>query len=110
MVMVKTKEGFPTTPVARIYLGNNRWSLVDPEKFEELICYHWFAHKSFNCWYAVRTAISDGKRVFIRMHREIANTPWFMVCHHINKNSLDNRLENLQNMTWWDHTKLHSHR
>lgn len=110
MVIVKTIDGYPTTPIARIHLGNNRWAIVDPERYEELICYHWIAKKSFNCWYAVRIKIRNGRKVFIRMHREIAETPDNMICHHINKDSLDNRRANLQNMSWWDHTKLHSHR
>ena len=41
------------------------------------------------------------------MHRLIAKTHYDMICHHRNRNSLDNRRANLVNMPKDDHHRLH---
>lgn len=109
-MLVQTDKNYPSTPAAYIPLGDGLMAIVDPDLYDELSKYHWFAKRSFHRIYAVRTTHINGKKVFIRMHRVVANTPDDLVCHHINKNSLDNRRANLQNMSWYDHTKLHSWR
>lgn len=109
-MLVQTDPLFPSTPSARIPLQNGLYALVDPDWFDVLIQFHWYAKKSFHCWYACRK-VTDGKRVwFIRMHRLIADTPPGLVCHHVNRNPLDNRRMNLQNMSEFEHAKYYSYR
>lgn len=109
-MLVQTVPGFPNTPIARIPLQDGRFALVDPDWFDRLIWYHWYSKKSFQCWYACRKVSENGKIWFVRMHRVIADTPLDLICHHINGNTFDNRWANLLNMSWFDHSKLHSWR
>lgn len=109
-MIVQIVQNFPNTPSATIPLQNGMVALVDPDWFDTLSCVHWYAKKSFNCWYACRK-VTDGKSVwFIRMHRLVADTPIDLVCHHINGDTLDNRSKNLQNMPKFEHAKLYSYR
>jgi len=109
-MLVKSDKEYPETPFREIPLKTDQVILVDPELYEDLCKFHWFLKRSFCRAYVVRTFTRDGKKLFIRMHRIVAETPADMVCHHINGNPLDNRIANLQNMTWYDHTKQHSYR
>lgn len=109
-MIVQVEKGFPNTPYIVIPLKHGRVILVDPDRYGEFRKYHWFLKWSGFRAYACRSVTVDGKKKFIRMHRVVADTPDDMVCHHINKNPLDNRRANLQNMTWFDHTKMHSWR
>lgn len=109
-MLVGIDKNYPSTPARYIRLSDGLMTTVDADLYDELNKYHWFAKKSFHRMYAVLTTHVDGKKVFIRMHRIVAKTPDDQVCHHINKNPLDNRRANLQNMSWYDHTKLHSWR
>lgn len=109
-MLVKIEPGFPNTPIARIPLQEGFETFVDPDWFDYLLRFHWYAKQSFVCWYACRKVIEAGRIFFIRMHRVVANTPYDLVCHHINHNSLDNRRANLLNMSWFEHAKLHSYR
>jgi len=68
--------------------------------------FHWRAVHAHNNWYAKTTIRKDGKNIDISMHRFIARTPFGMVCHHKNGDSLDNRFTNVVNMTKQDHTML----
>lgn len=110
MMLVKCAPGFPDTPIARIPLQDGMFALVDPDWFDYLIQFHWYAKKSGTCWYACRKVTTNGHIYFIRMHRVVAETPPDLVCHHVNKNSLDNRRLNLQNMSWFEHAKYYSYR
>lgn len=109
-MLVQTEPGFPDTPAVRMPLQRGMVVLVGPSWFRYLSRFHWYAKKSFGCWYACRKVTKRGKTFFIRMHRVIAKTPGNMVCHHINGNSLDNREANLQNMTSYEHAKYYSYR
>lgn len=110
IMLVQTDPGFPDTPAARIPLQNGMYALVDPDFFDVLIQFSWYAKKSNSQYYACRK-VTDGKSVwFIRMHRLIANAPIDLVCHHINGKTLDNRRANLQNMSWFEHAKYYSYR
>lgn len=109
-MLVKSVRGFPDTPFARIPLQNGFAVLVDPEWFDRFIWQSWYAKKSFHCWYACLNVYENGRHFIYRMHRIVANTPFDQVCHHINKNTFDNRSSNLLNMSWYDHTKQHSYR
>lgn len=109
-MLVQEDKNYPETPFREIELRTEQVVLVDPELWNWLNSFNWFLKRSFCRAYVVRTETIKGKKVFIRMHRIVAKTPANMVCHHINGNPLDNRITNLQNMTWYDHTKLHSYR
>jgi len=109
MLVLKVTD-HPQTPVARIPLSDGQFALVGPEWFDYLMQFNWFLKKSAYRCYAVRTTHINGRKVFIRMHRVIADTPPDMVCHHINGFALDNRRLNLQNMSSYEHTKMYSYR
>lgn len=109
-MLVQEKKDYPETPGKEIELHTDQTTIVDLDLYPELIKYKWFLKRSFCRSYVVRTFRVNGKKKFLRLHRLVANTPDDMVCHHINGNPLDNRRANLQNMTWYDHTKCHSYR
>jgi len=109
-MLVKINKNFLAPPVARIPLNNGRYAIVDPDWFDVLNAFTWYAKKSFSCWYAVRKETLNGSCYLVRMHRVVADTPPGLVCHHINRNPLDNRRLNLQNMSQFEHQKLYSWR
>lgn len=109
-MLVKADKHYPQTAAARIPLSDSLFALVDPDWFDVLIQFNWYAKKSAYRWYAVRKICLNGHCWLVRMHRIIAETPPDMVCHHVNGFSLDNRRLNLQNMSWFEHTKMHSYR
>lgn len=90
-----------------IPLDRDKYAIVDPELFKDLKKYTWRAQKSAHVWYAVRRELRGGKVFRIKMHRQIAQTPPGMVCHHKNGRGLDNRSENLENMYPLQHKTHH---
>jgi len=85
----------------RIPLTQGKYAIVDPEDYERLNKYKWYASKGGSTFYAVRSAwdgINKKKRT-IKMHREIINPPHPLVVDHINRNGLDNRKTNLRPAT-----------
>jgi len=109
-MLVKIQTNYPNTPGIIVPLQKKFFCIIDKEKSELISKYHWYAKKSGYCFYAVAKIKKNGKTVFLRMHRLIANTPPELVCHHVNHNPLDNRILNLQNMTWFEHAKYYSYR
>jgi len=105
--LVKYAHSSSCEPQCRIALGKGRFALVDPEDFEHLNKFRWYAKMSATCWYAVRKKWISGKCVMIRMHREIMQTPDDQECHHIYSDTLDNRKAYLQNITPSEHKELH---
>ena len=80
-----------------IELTQGKMTLVDDEDFEELNRFKWHAHKEGTSFYALRFSYSPGgKRICIRMHREILKPPREMQCDHIDHNGLNNYRENLR--------------
>jgi hypothetical protein len=84
-----------------IKLTQGQVALVDDEDYEELSRFKWHAfwNKYTKSFYAKR---SEGKRPFqkaVYMHREVMRTPKNLDCDHIHHNTLDNRKENLRNVT-----------
>lgn len=77
----------------QIELKHGEIVLVDDEDFEELNKYRWCLN---NGGYATR--MNDG-HTSILMHRFINSTPKGLETDHINGNKLDNRKENLRNVT-----------
>lgn len=90
-----------------IDLGAGLAAIVDYDMFKFLMQYKWRAVKYHRCWYARVDRSHNSNRFSVSMHRLIANTPSDMVCHHRNRNSLDNRRANLINVTKEDHKLLH---
>ena len=85
-------------PFRRIPLTQNKYAIVDPEDYERLSKYKWYAAKGHHTFYAVRGKWSkiQRKRVELRMHRVITNAPDHLYVDHVNHNGLDNRKANLR--------------
>jgi hypothetical protein len=81
----------------KIYLGEGRFALVDPEDFYWLNSFHWYAEIKSKLIYAARNVILAGeKKIIFSMHREIMNAPDGLLVDHKNCDTLDNRRENLR--------------
>jgi hypothetical protein len=76
----------------KIKLTQGKYAIVDPEDYEKLIGYPWYAAKSPRTFYARR--YENGKT--IKMHRQIMNPPPGLFVDHENHNGLDNRKANLK--------------
>lgn len=69
-------------------------AFVDDDDYEKLSCYNWYVN---HYGYAVRSVKGDcNKKIF--MHREILGVKTYSKIHvdHINRNTIDNRKENLR--------------
>jgi len=88
-------------PFRRIPLTQGKYAIVDPEDYERLNKYKWYASEGGSTFYAARCVwepVNKKKRT-IKMHREIINPPHPLVVDHINRNGLDNRKANLRPAT-----------
>jgi hypothetical protein len=84
-------------PFRKIPLGEGRFTIVDPDKYYWLNSYHWFIDGNGKKIYVVRTILlANGKKKFMRMHREIMNSPVGLYVDHRNGNTFDNRKANLR--------------
>jgi hypothetical protein len=88
-------------------LGGGRYAIVDAALYNYLRRWKWFAKQSGCTWYAVRRVYSKNSTFLVRMHRQLTHCPANKVVHHINGNSLDNRLENLLCLYKWQHAFYH---
>lgn len=83
-----------------IYLTQNQVALVDDDMFDFLDYWNWIAKydPKRGIYYAVRNrTINDPPKPWAyRMHRVIINCPSGFDVDHINRNTLDNRKENLR--------------
>ena len=105
--MTKRTSKKTASAVSTLPLNDGHVAIVDTVVLPFLQQYKWRAvlyHKSF---YARIDRSHNGYRFSVSMHRLIANTPAGLVCHHQNRNSLDNRRANLCNMSKNDHKRLH---
>lgn len=66
---------------------------VDAPDYEALAAHRWYLHPQ---GYAMRTAVMDGKRTTIYMHREILGATTEELIDHRNHDGLDNRRANLR--------------
>lgn len=78
-----------------------RYAIVDPEDFDKLNQYFWYAKFNGYTYYAERSERIFGRKKTVRMHRQIMNAGPFdyaqgRVVDHINRNGLDNRKANLR--------------
>jgi len=90
-----------------IPLTDGMSALVSPEDYDRMMRYKWRAVKAGRAYYAKTTVGVGAKKCDLSMHRLVAGTPFGMVCHHKNRNSLDNTFDNLCNMSRQDHDMLH---
>lgn len=81
-------------------VGEHRFAIVDDADFAWLNSWRWKAkwNGGGNNVYAVRNSIVDGRNLTIRMHRAVLGLDAGArgEVDHINRNSLDNRRENLR--------------
>lgn len=85
-----------------IKLTQGQVALVDDEDYDYLNQWKWELSTKSNKMirYVIRRLYDENrKRLVIRMHRVIMNTPENLVVDHINHNPLDNRKSNLRNCT-----------
>lgn len=81
----------------KIRLSKGKIAVVDPEDYDELSRYKWYASKQGRSYYAKRGVRGiRGVRSNISMHRVIMSTGVGKVTDHINHDSLDNRKANLR--------------
>lgn len=93
---------------ALIPLTRGKFAIVNAHREAALLKFSWRAVRHKRSFYAKTTIVKNGRQIDISMHRLIARTPFGQVCHHDNRNSLDNRNENLKNMTKKAHDLLHT--
>jgi hypothetical protein len=84
-------------PYRRIFLGEGRFTLVDPPDYYRFNNFQWCAKENGPRIYAVRLiADSRNRTKILSLHREIMNPPEGLLVDHKNRNTLDNRRENLR--------------
>jgi hypothetical protein len=94
MVYRKKKDGYS---YRRIYLGDGKFTIVEPKDYYWLNDFHWCINVSRRNIYAVRLELTgDGHLKKVRMHREIMNAPANRLVDHKNGKTLDNRRSNLR--------------
>jgi hypothetical protein len=80
----------------KIILTQNKIALVDDSDFESINKFKWYAQKHGRTFYARRNSVKGGKRITIRMHRQLLRLKKNVLCDHINGNGLDNQRKNLR--------------
>lgn len=94
--------------ITRIFIGGGKTCLVDTDNWKLLQNYKWRAVKASRLYYAKTTVGQEPCRVDLSMHRMVARTGPNQVCHHKNRDSLDNRRSNLENMDPLEHGAYHT--
>ena len=84
--------------MAFIALSGGKVAICDPEDKPGLDKFNWTVKICHGVMYAIRRVYKDHGDFTIYMHRQVMLTPKGMVCHHRNKNGLDNRKTNLRNL------------
>ena len=84
----------------KIPLTQGKYAIVDPEDYEQLARYKWYALRNGREYYAVRNVpAGKDRRKDLRMHQVIMGTAEGKFIDHINHNGLDNRKANLRIVT-----------
>ena len=79
-----------------IKLTRGQYAMVDDKDFEWLNQWKWHATKTKYQFYARRTTTLAGKHIAQSMHRLILDAKKGEEVDHMNRNSLDNRRENIK--------------
>ena len=83
-----------------IPLTKGQVALVDDEGYDRLSAHKWYAHwdPDTKSYYAMRSSLckKSEKRTTIGMHREIVGAKSGEYVDHVNRDTLDNRAENLR--------------
>jgi hypothetical protein len=96
----KRRYGYP---FRRIGLTDGKYAIVDEGDYYKLNNLGWCAKTSNGHTYAVRFAERGSKgAVLVSMHREIMNGPAGMLVDHKNRDTLDNRRDNLRLATRYE--------
>ena len=81
----------------RIYLGEERYTIVEPEDFYRFNKFQWCAKENGPRIYAIRLTSGPKNRTrIVSLHREIMKPRKGLLVDHRNRNTLDNRRENLR--------------
>lgn len=80
----------------KIPLTKGYEAIVDDEDYDSLSKFNWSVNQTKERKYAVRITTKNYKQTAVMMHRTVMNPPEKMVVDHINRDSLDNRKENLR--------------
>ncbi len=84
-------------PYRRIYLGENKFTIVDPHDFYRFNYFNWCPKENGPRTYAVRLISAPHNRTrILSLHREIMKAPPTLLVDHRNRNGLDNRRDNLR--------------
>ncbi|MCJ7729128.1 MAG: AP2 domain-containing protein [Sedimentisphaerales bacterium] len=94
MVYRRLKYGYS---YRRIYLGEEKWTIVEPQDYYRFGNFKWFIRGNGCKFYALRSFIVGPMRTkMISLHREIMNAPAGLLVDHFNGKTLDNRKANLR--------------
>ncbi|MBN2020766.1 MAG: HNH endonuclease [Sedimentisphaerales bacterium] len=84
-------------PFRKIYLGEGKWTIVEPKDYYRLNNYKWIIYGTGSNFYVIRHKITGpNKTSTVYMHREITDAPKGRLVDHRNTDSLDNRRDNLR--------------
>lgn len=86
-----------------VSLTRGQWTIVDESTLPLMLKYLWFCqwNRSTGSYYVVRKERIDGRRITVRLNRELLQLPAGreLVGDHKNRVTLDNRLRNLRACT-----------
>ncbi len=91
----------PAAAYKLIQLTQGKYAKVDPEHYDWLRKYNWYAHKhkDSNTYYAWSSKSIRGKHKIVVMHRLIMSAKEGEEFDHRNQDGLDNRKQNLRKCT-----------
>lgn len=95
--------------IPHIVTRNGKAVYVDQANLAKLNKYRWFVLKSSAVKYVVTKIRIAGYSKYLRIHRLLTNCPKSMEVHHIDRNPMNNRLDNLYVVSPGNHKKLHQH-
>ena len=106
-MLVERDYTSPEADTVLIPVGDGKFAIIDSEDADRIQPYHWHTRKHGCHWYACRKKGSGKNSFLVFMHRQIMHCLKGFVVHHINRDTLDNRKENLLVMTESQHRELH---
>jgi hypothetical protein len=84
-------------PFRRIDLGEDEWTIVDPQDYYQMGNYKWYLIGNKKKLYAGRNVKTGPKQTKMeRLHRVIMDAPRGLIVDHENGDGLDNRRANLR--------------